>query len=105
LNSSNGTDLSIANADSKGFFTANRTANNVINGWKNATKVVSGTTLSNGTANANLVLSALNDGGNISNYSSKEIAFATLGSGLTDLDVVNFYNAIQNYQTILGRQV
>jgi len=38
-------------------------------------------------------------------FSSKNIAFAHIGDGLTDTDVVNLYDTVQRYQTILGRQV
>jgi hypothetical protein len=36
---------------------------------------------------------------------SKECAFASLGDGLTDTDAANFYTAVQNLNTTLGRQV
>ena len=38
-------------------------------------------------------------------YSSRESAFATIGDGLTDTEALAFYNAVQAYQTTLGRQV
>jgi hypothetical protein len=54
-------------------------------------------------------ISALNQGqGTIpstSSYSSRESAFASIGYGLTDAEALAFYNAIQAYQTTLGRQV
>jgi hypothetical protein len=37
--------------------------------------------------------------------SSQECAFASIGDGLTDTEAVNFYTAVQKFQTILGRQV
>lgn len=40
-----------------------------------------------------------------SDYSNRQLAFASIGDGLTDTDATNFYNAVQNYQTTLGRQV
>ena len=41
----------------------------------------------------------------VSNFSNKQFAFATIGSGFTDADTLNFYNTIQTFQTTLGRQV
>jgi hypothetical protein len=38
-------------------------------------------------------------------YSSKICAFASIGDGLTDLEATSFYNAVQKFQTTLGRQI
>jgi len=38
-------------------------------------------------------------------YGNKECAFASIGDGLTDAEALSFYNAVQTYQTTLGRQV
>jgi hypothetical protein len=38
-------------------------------------------------------------------YSSKECAFASIGEGLTDTEAANFYTAVQNFNTLLSRQV
>jgi hypothetical protein len=37
--------------------------------------------------------------------SPQECAFASIGDGLTDTEAVNFYTAVQRFQTTLGRQV
>jgi len=37
--------------------------------------------------------------------STREFAFASIGYGLSDLEVTNLYTAVQAYQTTLGRQV
>jgi hypothetical protein len=39
------------------------------------------------------------------NYSSKEVAFSSIGDGLTDTEAANLYLAVQNYQVALSRQV
>ena len=39
------------------------------------------------------------------NYSNCECAFSSIGQGLTDAENLAFYNAVQTYQTTLGRQV
>lgn len=38
-------------------------------------------------------------------FTNKECAFASIGDGLTDTEAVNFYTAVQAYQTTLSRQV
>ena len=38
-------------------------------------------------------------------YSNNQCAFASIGSGLTDTEALNYYNAVQAFQTTLGRNV
>jgi hypothetical protein len=38
-------------------------------------------------------------------YSNRNIAFASIGDGLTDTEASNFYTAVQAFQTTLSRQV
>jgi hypothetical protein len=38
-------------------------------------------------------------------YGNKEVAFASIGDGLTDAESIAFYTAVQAFQTSLGRQV
>jgi len=40
-----------------------------------------------------------------SGYSSKQVAFASIGDGLTDTEAANFYTAVQTFQTTLGRSI
>ena len=40
-----------------------------------------------------------------SRYSNRQIAFSTIGDGLTDTDASNLYNRVQTFQTSLSRQV
>jgi hypothetical protein len=97
--------ITVADTDSRALYIANRTASNVINGWRNSTKVVTGTVASLSLPNINLYIGGFNVNGLISNYSSKQCAFATIGTGLTDAEAVALYNSIQEMQTTLGRQV
>jgi hypothetical protein len=57
------------------------------------------------TVTKSITLLAWNNTAGITNYSSKECAFASIGDGLTDTDALNLYNIVQQYQTLLGRQV
>jgi hypothetical protein len=95
-----------SNTDSRGFYLANRTASNVINGWKNSTKVVTGTTVSyTPLANFNYYIGAFNSNGSPNFYSAKQIAFASIGDGLTDTDATNLNTRVTTFQTALNRNV
>lgn len=96
---------SFANTNSQGFYVANRTASNVVNGWKNGAKVVTTANLSTGLLGLNLYLLAYNLNGAAALYSTKECAFASIGDGLTDTEAANFYTAVQNFNTTLSRNI
>ena len=100
-------DISTANTNSQGFYIGNRTASNVVNGWKNGTKVITGATVSTGNPNAVVFIGAWNNVPNplIRYYSNKQCAGATIGPGLTDTQAANLRTAMQTFNTTLGRQV
>jgi hypothetical protein len=50
-------------------------------------------------------LASNNFNGSANGYDNKEIAFASLGDGLTDTEAANFYTAVQAFQTTLGRNI
>ena len=98
--------ISHSDSDSRAFYIANRTASNVINGWKNGVKLATGTTASAST-NVAYQLGAVNNlvvPGN-KFYSTKQCAFASIGDGLTDTEAANFYTAVQAFQTTLSRNI
>lgn len=101
---SGGTYISHSDSISKGFYIANRTASNIINGWKNGSKLASGSVTSTALISKNVYLGALNDGTALY-YTTKECAFASIGDGLTDAEASDFYTAVQAFQTTLSRQV
>ena len=97
--------INFANTNAQGFYTANRTASNVIKAFKNGVSQVTSSQVSNSLPNNNIFLLAFNDTGLIQYYSTKQCAFASIGDGLTDTEAANFYTAVQAYQTTLSRQV
>lgn len=97
--------ISFNDSDSRAFYIANRTASNVVNGWRNSTKAITGATASTGLSTRTFWLGALNSQTLGQFYSIKECAFASIGDGLTDAEAANFYTAVQAYQTTLGRSV
>jgi hypothetical protein len=97
--------ISAADTDSRGYYIGNRTASNIVNGWRNSTKIVTGSTASSALVNLNYNLGAVNLNGTNVNISRKQCAFASIGSGLTDSEALALYNSIQAMQTTLSRQV
>jgi len=104
INNGSGT-ISFADSDSRAFYLANRTASNVINGWRNSTKAVNSTLISTALPSRAYFLGAFNNGGTPTFYTTKQCAFASIGQGLTDTEAANFYTAVQNFNTALARQV
>jgi len=102
---SGGTYITYSDTDSRAFYLANRTASNVINGWRNSVKVATGTTVSTSPINNNVYIGAVNVGGTFALPSTKQCAFASIGDGLTDTDAANLYTLTQQLQTTLGRSV
>lgn len=97
--------ISFSDSDSRAFYIANRTASNVINGWRNSTKAVNSTLASSALGIREYYLGAFNNNTVAAYYSTKQCAFASIGDGLTDTEAANFYTAVQAFQTTLGRQV
>lgn len=92
-----------SNTDSKGFFLGKRTASTAIILQKNSTQT-SVTVSSTGLSTFKISLGALNAGGSFF-YGLYEIAFSSIGDGLTDAEALIFYNIVQDFQTTLARQV
>jgi hypothetical protein len=95
--------------DSRGLFMINKQSEALLKLTKNTTLLAQNTT-SSWSVNKpgdKLYLGAVNGSQSYSglNYDNKEYAFATIGSGLTDAEATAFYNAVQAYQTALGRAV
>lgn len=97
--------VTFADTDSSAFYLSNRTASNILNGWRNSVKVATGSAVSTFLSSFNYYLGAINNTGSASFFSSKQCAFATIGSGLTDGEAATLYTIIQTFQTTLGRQV
>jgi hypothetical protein len=96
---------SVSDANSQGFYIGNRQASNNIDGWKNGTKLIDGTTTSTALASLKIFLGAYNNGGTFASPTTKQCAFSSIGDGLTDTEAANFYTAVQAFQTALSRNV
>ena len=88
---------------SKGFFLANRQTSTNLKAIQNNTTLASSTTLTTNTLPAVSVSLAQLNGSGL--RSAREIAFSSIGDGLTDTQASNFYTAVQVFQTTLSRNV
>jgi len=100
------TELLSTLTDSKGFFIGTTRANNDRKTFRNGVEQKSLTTLVNTNYSTfKMYVGARNTAGSAANYTVQQIGFASIGDGLTDTEASNFYTAVQNYQTTLGRNV
>lgn len=95
---------SYANTDSRGHFITNRNSSTNTTGFINGVRVIN-TSQTGAVASKTLYIGCLNNDGTASNYSSRQLSFATIGDGLTDQEAADLYTSVQTYQTTLGRQV
>jgi hypothetical protein len=61
--------------------------------------------ISTGLISYTYALLANNQNGTFSEFSTANLAFSSIGDGLTDTQASNFYSAVQAFQTTLSRQV
>jgi len=93
-----------SNSDSRGFFIANRrTSTETRNFIRNT--LFQQTVTSTAKNNYNFFIAARNSSGTAANFAVYEIAFTSIGDGLTDTEASDFYTAVQAFQTTLSRQV
>ena len=96
---------SIASTDSRGFFSGGTNGSSTQKIFKNGSIIKTGTTGVGSLANNALYISASNNAGTASLFSNKQIAFSTIGDGLSDTEASNLYTRVQAFQTTLNRQV
>jgi hypothetical protein len=92
-------------ADSLGLQTISRITNSEVKINKNA--ISRQTLIKNSTQIPahNVFIGALSLGGTAARFSNRQVAFSTIGDGLTDTEAANLYTRVQAYQTALSRQV
>lgn len=90
-----------------GQLTISRTATNSFKAFKNNSQIGSTITSTSGTLPTWPIYIGANNRDNVSviGYSPRELAFSSIGDGLTDTNVANLYTAVQAFNTTLGRQV
>ena len=102
-----GQTLSVSNSDSRGLFLSSRISSTSHKSYRNGTLLGTNTTSQNQTTISkwSLYLGASNNNGFGGDFSNRQLAFASIGDGLTDTEASNFYTAVQAFQRTLGRQV
>ena len=94
------------NSNTRGFQIGSRTSTTSLKLYFNGTFLINQTNSNTlVTPPRNIFIGASNFNLTASQYTPHECAFASIGDGLTDAEATNFYNAVQTYQTTLGRQV
>ena len=96
-----------SNSDSQGLFTITRRSSTDTEFYRNSTSLGNSATTSTSRPNGDLFLMARNwiGSGLVETPTTRQYAFVTTGTKLTDSEVSNLYTTIQNFQTTLGRQV
>lgn len=95
----------VSNADSLGHYIGTRTGASATKGYKNGSVAITGTTSSTSPNSLNLYICCRNNNGTADLFTTRNYAFASAGTGLSDTDASNLYTAVQAFQTTLGRQV
>lgn len=103
----NDTDYAVFSSTSRqGLFIGNSTASNSQKIYQNnLLKNTNTVTNITGKSTYALYIGALNSTNVAAAYSNRECAFASIGNGLTDAEALALYNAVQLFNTTLGRQV
>lgn len=92
-----------ANRNSMGFYASSRIASGQVKGYKNGVNVITSNTASNAQLNLTYYLGALNQNNVSALNSSRTIAYACIGEGLSDAEHTTLNSIVQTYQSILGR--
>ena len=104
---SSGGNISTTNTDGQGFYTSSRTSSTDLRHFKNGSQLGSTNVTANNGARSGLKLYIgarnLSNAGN--GFVNRNFALMGTSSGLTSTEVSTLYTIVQQYQTILNRQV
>lgn len=105
VRTASGVFTTFAVTNSLGFVMGSRLNNTTQKAYKNG--VLKGTTAQTGGTSFlfNIYIGATNISGTASYFSNRQCAFAYLSDGLSDAEALALYNAVQTFNTTLGRQV
>lgn len=96
--------ISVAgNTNSAGFYCLTRRSSSDAESYKNGVSTGNTTTTSQSIPNSNVLIGTRGDAA--SSFSDRNIAFVSIGNGLTDQQSSDLYTVVQEFQTTLGRQV
>jgi hypothetical protein len=92
-------------ANSQGLWTVTRSDATSVLGYKNGTLLNTNALPSTGQNTVAYYISAFNNNGTAGQFSNRQVAFGSIGTGLSGTDLTNLYTVVQAYQTALSRQV
>jgi hypothetical protein len=98
------TERTNAVSNSLGYFSVNRTASTGYRGRQNTTNF-NITSTSEARVNLNVYLSCLNSGGTAVNFTTRNIAWFAIGTGLTQTEDGNVQSRVETFQDALSRGV
>jgi len=97
---------SATETDSRGLFMGNMQNATLRQIFKNKTVLNQNTNSETFVKNtANVYIASYNNNNTPLSFTNKECAFASIGNGMSDVEQALFYDIVQEYQTILGRNV
>lgn len=105
---SDASNSNISNTDAKGFYQIFRTDGVKLSGKKDTASETSfaRASVSPGIYTNTYLIGDFNfNGAPYGYYTNRELAFASLGEGYSNIDATNFRNVVQTFQTTLGRQI
>lgn len=97
--------ISVSNTDSRAYFISSRTASNLFTLYKNGSSVGSQSSLGGSLFAQPFYFGAMNLNGTAGQFSNREIAFVTIGKGLTSGQVSTLNTIVETFQDALGRGV
>lgn len=92
----------VANLDSRGYYLTTRTATNVSKMYKNGSTIITSALAVNVRTVQDIQIGSYQGS---SLFTTRNLAFATIGSGMSDSEALTLYNIVQAFQTTLGRNV
>lgn len=96
--------MSYTPTDTRGLFTATRTSVSLGKVFRNSAQVSSATSTIGGMSDRAMYLGARNDA-TVTFYNTYQIAFSSIGDGLTDQDTLLLNQIVEKYQVALSRGV
>jgi hypothetical protein len=95
--------ISFTDSNAAAFYISNRLGT-AENGWRNSTKTATATNTALTRPSLNMIIGGQN-AGFLNQATTRQVAFSSIGDGLTDTEAGNFYTAVQAFNTTLARQV
>ena len=96
---------SIAAGEIRGWYTCVRRSASDQESYQNGVSLGNGASTSGSQSTRELYYGARNNNGSATNITARNYAYYSVGEGLTDAQVLTYFNGIQAHQTTLGRNV